>query len=24
VVVKNLNGQWLIVAHSSVPNPATP
>ncbi len=24
VVVKNMNGQWLIVAHSSVPNPATP
>lgn len=24
VVVKNFNGQWLIVAHSSVPNPATP
>ncbi len=24
VVVKNINGQWLIVAHSSVPNPATP
>lgn len=24
VVVKNINGQWLIVAHSSVPNPAMP
>jgi len=24
IVVKNINGQWLIVAHSSVPNPATP
>lgn len=24
VVVKNINGQWLIVAHSSVPNPQTP
>jgi uncharacterized protein (TIGR02246 family) len=24
LVVKNINGQWLIVAHSSVPNPATP
>ncbi len=24
VVVKNFNGQWLIVAHSSVPNPTTP
>jgi len=24
VVVKNIKGQWLIVAHSSVPNPETP
>ncbi len=24
IVVKNFNGQWLIVAHSSVPNPQTP
>jgi hypothetical protein len=24
IVVKNINGEWLIVAHSSVPNPATP
>lgn len=24
IVVKNINGQWLIVAHSSVPNPQAP
>jgi len=24
IVVKNIGGQWLIVAHSSVPNPQTP
>ena len=24
IVVKSINGQWQIVAHSSVPNPATP
>ena len=24
IVVKNFNGQWLIVAHSSVPNPQAP
>ena len=24
IVVKNFNGRWLIVAHSSVPNPQAP
>lgn len=24
VVVKNIDGKWLIVAHSTVPNPQTP
>lgn len=24
IVVKNIGGRWMIVAHASVPNPATP